>query len=694
MTEQYIYSRSEREFVNSLNQTVPLGFGFMEVSPGMDKGLKQDVAVHCEDCPRLSLTDSQGGPLPLFRKTLLPKGQVLFQKSTWIEEGRRDFHVAHGYVLDAEEVKSAGPAKWLNAVFQLGDPNAVPDGILPLKSRLEFSGCEFPRFYHLRDIPLGLDREQFCQMLLACFDALASRQQVLIAWDFEQPGEEALRQSVLYWIYICLPFDLWVRLGFDSVYTDKSSPGLVQLAFVDKTSVQDGDRVPSIQLGNQMVSLGGNYLVWDGEIIHNDGKYKTEWYHKDVAYGKWLEQLVNIIWNCPKEKQVDMVKTLENIRCSPQCQMSAKAGEKRLNPENFFGDYESAYDLRILEEAAGLVEPVPPATKCTKGSEKCEPGPGHEPSPMEVIQRIARSCTQLPELEDIQDLAGIRGELEPAAVAFLSAFVAREADMPEAKVSAVLYYYQKLLRPNVYAQLPCRVFWGELGDWDLTIWSRCGASRGVEAAKARRLKWYKEIVLLHNKAADLTAYYKDFLDGLPGLSSKQRISMETEYFPKLLESIWSRRTRPGSSRDIQFLASILDRRVGPVALGFLGAFMVQEADAPQMPLCKVLNFYRGYLPPDVYSQLLRQLFWDELTNTERSVWKKYGVKSSVDAAKQRRFKWYQEIAEVYNPPEDAASFARRWLNMLPGIKGQNRMDMEEELQMIVKWRLEGLKTKE
>ena len=70
------------------------------------------------------------------------------------------------------------------------------------------------------------------------------------------------------------------------------------------------------------------------------------------------------------------------------------------------------------------------------------------------------------------------------------------------------------------------------------------------------------------------------------------------------------------------------------------------------------------------------------------------MKSSVDAAKQRRFKWYQEIAEVYNPPEDAASFARRWLNMLPGIKGQNRMDMEEELQMIVKWRLEGLKTKE
>ena len=196
MTEQYIYSRSEREFTNTLNQTIPLGFGFMAFSSGMDNTLKRDVKVHCEDCPRIFQTDGQSVPMRFFRKARLPKGQILLQESTWIEKGSRDFHVAHGYVLD-EPAMTAGPAKWLAAEFRLEDPNGIPGGIPPLESLSELPGQELSKLHPLRGAALGLGMESYCQLLLACFDAVASRRQVLIAWDFEQSEEWELRRSVL-----------------------------------------------------------------------------------------------------------------------------------------------------------------------------------------------------------------------------------------------------------------------------------------------------------------------------------------------------------------------------------------------------------------------------------------------------------------------------------------------------------------
>ena len=678
MTEQYIYSRSEREFVNALGQTIPLGFGFMALSPGMDNSLKRDVAVHCEDCPRLSQTDSQGIPLPLFRKTLLPKGQVLFQKSAWIEKGSRDFHVAHGYVLDAEAVKNAGPAKWLGAAFRLEDPNTVPGGIPPLESRLELSERKPQKFHDLTDAALGLNNEQFCQMLLACFDALASRRQVLIAWDFERPGEQDLRRSVLYWIYTFLPHDLRTRLGFDSVYTDKSSPGLVQLAFVDVASIRDSGLASSIQLGNQIIPLRGNFLIRDGEIIHNDSKYKTEWYLKDSTYANFLGNLVKIVWKCPEDKREAVIRTLGDTQQSLQRQMPSRLEEKQLDPEDYRKACEPIYQLRDLREAAGLDKPKPTAGKHKAPPEK------HEPSPKEVYRRIFQRRMQSPSAKDLQDLAGIRGEMKSAAIGLLSAFMVREADAPEAGVSAVLRRYKEQLPPNVYAQLPRRMFFDELDAVDRDIWIKCGVKSGVDAAEQRRCKWYTEIVAAYDAKEDLTSYFRKYLNGLPGISGEQRVSMEEECFQGLLNRIWARHTIPAYPGDIQLLASMCGGSAGTSAVGFLGALMAQAADTPWMPLYMVLRSFQGLLPPGIYSQLLFRLFWNELTDMERSVWNSCGVQNSEIAAKLRRVKWYREIAPAYNRAEDVTSFVMRSLNILPGIDGQFRVNMENELQMIVK----------
>lgn len=536
MTEQYIYSRAEREFTNAHNQTIPIGFGFMALSPGMDKALKQEVAVHCEDCPRVFQTDGQGFQLPLFRKACLPKGRVLLQGSTWIEKGTRGFHVAHGYVLDDESVKVAGPGGWLASTFQLDDPNK---GIRPLESLLKIPEDPwFLGFNHLKDSALGLDIEHYCQLLLACFDALTSRRQVLLAWDFEQPSEWQLRRSVLYWIYTCLPYDLWTGLGFDSVYTDKSSPGLTHLAFVDEASIRTEGQTYSIQLGNQMLSLGGNFLVLGGKIEHNDSKYSTDLYGKTSDYARGLGRIVDIVWNGPREadKMQALAQELKAVLRSLYAQMDPMPEGKRLNQEESSGTSDWEEGLQKLKKIAGLEKPKFPNTKhgFPVANRTIPSAEKSEPDPSEVYESIFQRRMQTPGQgdgdKDIKVLASIRGEKEPDAIGLLSAFMAREADAQGTKLMEVLCRYEELLKESdAFVQLPRRLFWDELTEKGKKIWSDCGVKSGDDAARKRRVKWYNEIVSAYKpEECDKASYFERCLDMLRGISRKFRDNMEEE----------------------------------------------------------------------------------------------------------------------------------------------------------------------
>lgn len=734
MTEQYIYSRSEREFTNILNQTIPLGFGFMALSSGMDNTLKRDVKVHCEDCPRLFQTDGQSVPMRFFRKARLPKGQILLQESTWIEKGGRDFHVAHGYVLD-EPAMTAGPAKWLAAEFRLEDPNRIPGGIPPLESLSELPGQELSKLHPLRDAALGLGMESYCQLLLACFDAVVSRRQVLIAWDFEQSGEWELRRSVLYWIYAFLPYDMWAGLGFDSVYTDKSSPGLTHLAFVDRTLIQDKGKTPGIQLGNQLLSLGGNFLVKNGEIIHNDGKYKTEWYGQSFRYAAWLKRLVDMVWNSPEERRADVLQTLEDAREKLQHEMRSVPEAKRLNAETCSKASEQVWKLLERKETAVPTKPNPPKVapgpaavkleppKATPASQKVTPEPSavkpepfkaapappkdkpaavpareHGPSPSEVYQDIFRRRMWPPSPQDLNALASMCGEVGSDAIGLLSAFMAREVDASKwVQIMSVLGRYQGL-PGDVYSQLLLRLFWDGLTVKERAVWSECGVESGDEAAVRRRCKYYSAIALRYKSAESFTEYVRGFLYGLPGFSARQRNQMEKEcsqwmdgYFQHQFGEILSRRTIPADSKDIQFLASVPNGWARASALGILGAFMARDADAlVEYPLWtlngfSVLTYYQVWMQqPAVCNWLLSRLFWNRMSDVERNAWNKCDVKNSDEAAQNRRYKWYHDILLAYMPSERAASYAGQWIRSITGISEQDRAQMINELQGEIK----------
>lgn len=744
MIEQYIYSRSEREFTNVLNQTIPLGFGFMALSSGMDNTLKQDVKVHCEDCPRLFHADGRSVPMRFFRKARLPKGQVLLQESTWIEKGARDFHVAHGYVLDGPAM-IAGPAKWLAAEFRLEDPNGIPGGIPPLESLSELPGQELPEFRPLRDAALGLGMESYCQLLLACFDALAARRQVLIAWDFEQPGEWELRRSVLYWIYTFLPYDLWSGLGFDGVYTDKSSPGLTHLAFVDRALLLDRGKTPGIQMGNQLLTLGGNFLVRDGEITHNDGKYKTEWYGRSFPYAAWLKRLVEMAWNSPKERRDDVLQTLEDAREKLQHGMRSVPEAKRLNAETYnrvceqarmlLGRKETAvpakHDLSKVASKSAEVKPEPsmavtrsPKTapepvvvkpapqKVTSAPPKdrpaAVPAKEHRQSPSEVYQGIFKRRMWRTR-EDLTALASMHREVADA-VGLLSAFMAWDVDASNvSQLTDVLDCYQRLTGDVVYPQLLPRLFWDGLTDRERAIWNSCGVKSGNKAAEQRRANFYSAIAWRYNMTRDFTVYVRGVLYSLPGFSVEQRNHMERECFQwmdrcfqHMFGEILSRSTIPANPNDIQYLVSVSSGWgwAMAAALGILGAFMARDADKlVEYPLWapkpekyfSVLTHYQKYMGknPAVYNWLLSRLFWNRnwnrMSDVERYAWNKCDVKNSDDAAKKRRSRWYQDISR-YIPPESAASYAEWWVGTVSDISGQERAQMVNELQSVVKAR--------
>lgn len=557
MAEQYIYSRSEREFTNSRGQKVSLGFGFVALSPGMNTALKDAVTAHCADCPRVTQVDGQGVPLPLLRKARLPKGQVMLQKSAWIEEERRDFQVAHGYVLEQGEAMAADPAKWFTAPFQLGNPNAAEDEILldSLPGLAEGETFCVDSLMAAMGIQ-GLGKEQFCGLLLACFDALASRRKVLIACDFSRPRERESRASVLYWIYTCLPWDLRAGLGFDSVYTG-SSPEQVHIAFVDKASIRAEGQFPSIQLENRQLSLDGNFLVLDGTIIHNDRKYKTDWYGGSGIYARWLEQAVDTLWNCPEESLPAMIQGLADFYWSFQEQLNVK--EQRLDPQW----YDAICERTLSRAPQALAETCERVRRSITEEEVYDcrltlmdwlKEEDRQVILTDILQSRQKHGAPVRKADVKMLCILFESGLKASVTDLLSALMAEETDAPGAEVTSVMSRYQEMLPPELYSALLERLFFGQGSGEDAPFWKRCGVESGEEASARRRSAWFAERIPVNVSVWELPAVIGQALGELKGLNSRQK----AEFW----QGPFQERCRTAAERDLEsFMDDSLPQRL-------------------------------------------------------------------------------------------------------------------------------------
>lgn len=495
MAEQYIYSRSDKGFVNARGQEVALGFGFVAFSPGMGKALKDAVNVHSKDCPQLEDTR-----LPLLRKACLPKGQTLLQKSTWVRDGDRGFHVAHGYILEPQEARAAGPAGWLAVPFRLENPNLTEGGIL--LDSLPGLTAEGP--FQARALGetmecLGLDRQSFCQLLLACFDAVAAHTQLLIAYDFQAFQGRDLRASILYWIYTLLPRELWPSLSFDSVYTEISTPGQVQLAFVERGQLQTEEKYPGIQLGTQPVALGSRFLVLDGRIIHNENKSKPVWYGREGIYARWLEQAADALWTCPEETARGIVRGVDEFYEKFRQQLDAARPEEESLPKWYDAVCERSLDFgppSLETVCAGVRESVPENQHI--GSRLLLGDLLETAERREILEYILREKHRAPmgekEAEILRRLVGPDEALKQDVGALLGAFMAEETDKLGSSAVQVIERYSELMPGEVSSIGRQRLLSGAPDERELEFWTRCGVDGGEEAAEGRRKAWYAEML--------------------------------------------------------------------------------------------------------------------------------------------------------------------------------------------------------
>lgn len=570
MAEQYIYSRSDKGFVNGRGQNVALGFGFVAFSPNMGKALMDSVNVHSKDCPQLD--ESR---LPLLRKTCLPKGQTLLQESTWIRDGERAFHVAHGYVLEAAEADSAGPEGWFAAPFRLENPNLVEDGIL-LDSLSGLPAGEPFRPRPLKETmeSLGMNQKGFCQLLLACLDALSARTQLLIAWDFTAPD---LRRSVLYWLYTCLPREIWPGVGFDSVYSEMSTPGQVQLVFVDRTQLATQEKYPGIQLGSLPVALGSRYLALDGHVIHNEGKAKSVWCGGEGIYVRWLEKLADALWSCTGEPAA-IAQALDEFYANFQRQLDAAPKGERTDPK--------WYDVvceRSLDAAPAALKEVCAAAR--EGISEDEHigcrlvlidllDAGERGEILEYfLTHRHRTPMGEEEAEVLRLLGGPGPELAEYVAAIFGAYMAEETDVLGSAPGQVLERYRRLLPEELYDMARQRLFAGPAQEKEKRIWSRCKVDGGEAACRRRRDAWYAQ-ALPRVRVWEQPARIAQVLEQLGnGLSSRQLAQLWQEPFLTQCAQLSRSSLREMAGSDLPEKLNRLERELAALPGGVPGGVM-------------------------------------------------------------------------------------------------------------------------
>ncbi len=299
MVEQYIYSRSDKSFVNSVGQKIGLGHGFMAWTDGVTAELQKALLLYCAAFNNKATLLPTGEKAPVYIKAALATGDTVLQSNAWIQENR-GFHVAHGYVLSADSDEQYRPEHWFRLPFQTSDANV----------HTESGGLILPRSEALPGVPVtlkpladtvqqfGLEKESFKKILRACLDAIRLRRQVQIACDFTLPDVREWQQQLLCWIYRCLPWALRRALGFDMTYTSATAPRQYQITFVWDKLIQVMGRSVNIK-AEKPVPLGNHYLFAGSEVYHGRGGEAR--YDMNTLFVRWLDRLVDVLWDSGAE---------------------------------------------------------------------------------------------------------------------------------------------------------------------------------------------------------------------------------------------------------------------------------------------------------------------------------------------------------------------------------------------------------
>lgn len=508
MVEQYIYSRSNSGFVNRRNETISLGFGFMAASPGLDNRTKHDLNIHCSKYNNEAVTDDKGQLVQMLRKASLPNDQIVFQNNVSIKEpGQRGFHVAHGFVLPAYSSEIAAPERWFALPYFTTDPNLVEGGIL-LDSLNSLAGKFKPE--PLAEVlnAYDLSPETFSQIVLACFETLDGRRQVMIPFDFTLPEARERQEQLLYWIYLFLPFQLRRQIGFDSVYSLGSGPRTVQIVFVSKAILQLSGNQISAKIGRETIALGANYVI-NGEAVFHGGKL---WKAPDSVFARWIKAAIHAA--C-ESSQVPM--SVNKIYDKFDKQLTGAGLQTALEPQMY-----DALCWNALENGKGAVlgDVRISVTISPEEADNCR---------MAILSRMGNSdaiVSTLSEMLKQHHAPTKQSEIRMLVTALdrnaakgiewtLGAFMVSDLDSSPQWQEKILNQYKTQIPKDCYNLL---LGWALLkgAPKDASkLWKTVGADTSAQAAEMRRNIWYKNQIQQHFQINELPGIILDTIEKLP-----------------------------------------------------------------------------------------------------------------------------------------------------------------------------------
>lgn len=500
MVEQYIYSRAQKQSSDGAGRHVSLGYGFMGLSDHMTDILKRDAQVHCGENLGRDLRDERGNPTPIWRKVRLKEsGKTLLQYCTPLysgadaEKSHRMFHVSHGYIVDGED--AVKPLQWFRLKYYTSDPNRA-GGPIPLDEAdlIRDLPDQYRTGFTLKSLELvmsilHLNTESFLQMVLACFDAVAEKRRVLIAYDPSAPEAEELKKQILSWLYLCLPFDLRRVAGAESEYTVHTSAQFVQVVFVPRNRVQIAHNTVTFQLESP-VSLDADYLVMDGTIRHN-ASYGGKWFGKDTLLSRWLRRVVDALLRsgCNGAVLTALGEVYQEFDRQMQELHKADASDLPLYNTLCWMQLAQSENPVMQQINRGVVVSEEEEMSCQMTLMREFAG-GRDVG--RLLDRVVRRHTVPAGEADLKLLVQALGtDQRERALHILGAFLVAEADAPGADLGVVLHRYQALAQDDttVFSQLMDLFALGDpVYEED---WRQAGVNPGPAAAASRRKRWGK-----------------------------------------------------------------------------------------------------------------------------------------------------------------------------------------------------------
>lgn len=328
MTEQYLYQK----LVDAKGSEIGQGDGYVAFSPGMDSTMRAEVLAHCNQ-----ISPAMPDTKPVFRKAYLSEcRRVLLQSLVrWDTQYPKPFHVAHGYLLPTRSEDALQPGNWLSVKYNLTDLNKSQSDIrLDSLETLDRKKPFVPKPLQETIEAIGGDGETFAMLLAGCFGAPAYGVQFILAYDAKTKGNELRWMDILYWIFSCLPYELRLRLGVDSVYTELSLPDKIHIAFLDVEGIPEHEKLKPdtpaeevrIPKRKETVPLGNNMLAINGYVINGKGITDNE-----SVFVKWLKMVAYTLW----ESNGKLLPELDKIYQKFEEKLELVPYEKRLKPDTY-----------------------------------------------------------------------------------------------------------------------------------------------------------------------------------------------------------------------------------------------------------------------------------------------------------------------------------------------------------------------